>query len=70
VAGKPLDSDFRRFKVSNLAAQNNVGSCRKKPEVPRKIQADLMPPSSPLDDARQLEFDGVLRGHDVRVDSV
>ena len=65
-----LDPDFRRFKVANLADQNNVGVlAQESPERGGKVQADLFFHLH-LVDARQLELDRVFRGHDVGVNRI
>src|SRR6266403_1749284 len=65
-----LDSDFRRFKVANLADQNDVGILAQEgAERGGKVQANLLLHLY-LVDAGQLELDRVFRGHDVGVDGV
>src|SRR5260370_14875953 len=71
VAGEGgLDSDFRRFKVADLADQNDVGVlAEESPERGSKIQADLLLHLH-LTDASQLKLDRILRSHDVGVHGV
>src|SRR5882724_1998345 len=65
-----LDPDFRRFKIANLADQNDVGIlAQESSERGGKVQANLLLHLY-LVDASQLEFDRVFRGHDVGVNGV
>src|SRR6266576_6777108 len=67
---RSLDSNFSRFKVTNLTDQNDVWVLPQEgTERSSKVQADLLLHLH-LVDARQLEFDGVFRRHDVGVNSV
>src|SRR6266404_6095899 len=71
VAGeRSLDRDLRRFKVANLTDQDDVGILAKESaERGGEVQADLLLHLN-LVDTRQLEFDGVFGGHDIRIHGI
>ena len=65
-----FDGDFRCFEVADFADEDDVGILAQEgPEGGRKVQSNLLLHLY-LVDAKQVEFDRIFGGHDVRVDRI